>query len=515
MFLVLSVPDRLLCSEDEIHTLLSSLDVSKANGPDGISARMLHSTALAITPSVTKLVNLSISCGRPPSQWKMSSVVPIPKISRAVDVKHFRPISLLPILSKVLERHISFLIYDHLERTCPLNNCQWGFQPGKSTVSALLCASHDWFVSLERRLDVGAIFFDLRKAFDTVPHSLLLSKLVKIGLDPFIVTWIHNYLAERRQSVVLHGVSSLPADVISGVPQGSVLGPLLFLIFIDDIAAVQLSDGSRLVLFADDILLYHPISCSDDYLCLQSDIDSIGAWVTSNGMSLNYSKCKFMRISRKSKPISKCSPLLLDGAELEEVTTFKYLGILISSNLSWTPHIQTVCGNARKIIGLLYRRYYHHCDSSVLVRLYTSLVRPHMEYASSVWNPHHLHDIDRMESVQKFALRMCSKHWDAGYSELLNAFELSSLENRRLYFTLCHLFKIVHGLCVFPSDIFVPLSTLSHHSQPHMLHQPFCRTDSYFHSFVPSSIRHWNNLPSEVVHASTLVSFKSALRVFT
>ena len=274
----------------------------------------------------------------------------------------------------MLERHFCSLIREHLSTSSPLCNCQWGFQPGRSTVSALLDTTHSWFQHLERGEEVGAVFFDFRKTFDFVPRSLLLSKLDAIGLDPGIVSWIHNYLAERHQFVVFNGVSSETTPVVSGVPQGSILGPLLFLIYIDDISKVNLSSGSMLVLYADDILLYRPISSVDDYRGLQADIDMLSNWTALNAMTFNATKCKAMIISRKRNQCLPPAPLTLNGTILEVVPTFKYPGVLLSSDLSWTHHIQGVCSKARKILGLLYRRYYQYSDSRTLRQLYLSLV---------------------------------------------------------------------------------------------------------------------------------------------
>ena len=258
--------------------------------------------------------------------------------------------------------------------------------------------------------EIGAVFFDFKKAFDSIPHSPLLSKLEAIGLDPHIITWIHNYLAERQQRVVFNGVSSVPSSVVSGVPQGSILGPLLFLIYIDDITQVNLSAASRLVLYADDILLYRRIFSSfEDYRILQSDIDALANWTTSNSMSFNVSKCKSMIISRKKNHDSSFPPLILNGSILDVVPTFKYLGVLFSSNLSWSDHIQGVCSKAHKILGLLYRRYYQYSDNRSLLKLYIYLVRPHLDYAAQVWAPHLQKNIKSLESVQKFALKICSK----------------------------------------------------------------------------------------------------------
>ena len=197
-----------------------------------------------------------------------------------------------------------------------------------------------------------------------------------------------------------------------------------------------------------------------------------------------------------------------------EKNYFKYLGVLLSSDLSWTHHIQGVCSKARKILGLLYRRYYQYSDCRSLRQLYLTLVRPHFDYAAQVWDPHLQRDIKSLESVQKFALRICSKQWDAAYQELLEMFSLPSLENRRLYLKLCHLFKIVHGLCHFPPEVVVPGSGSTHSSRSFILQQPFSRTNSFYHSFIPDTIRVWNNLPEYALCNPSFSSFHNSIKCF-
>ena len=193
--------DDLLCTPDEVHFYVSSLDPNKATGPDGISARMLRQTADSITTSVTELLNLSLRSGCVPKEWKKSNVVPIPKTSPPSTPSNYRPISLLRILSKVMERHFHLLITEHLRDCHPLSDSQWGFQAGKSTVTGLLATLHSWLNILEKTQEVGAVFFDLRKAFDSVPHATLMAKLQQIGLNDHILTWIGDYLtAESRES---------------------------------------------------------------------------------------------------------------------------------------------------------------------------------------------------------------------------------------------------------------------------------------------------------------------------
>ena len=232
------------------------------------------------------------------------------------------------------------------------------------------------------------MFFDLSKAFDTVPHHLLLQTLRSIGISGPLLGWFHSYLSNRQQRVFIRGHSSSYANVDSGVPQGSILGPLLFIIYMNSIFDLRLSPDSKIILYANDILLYKPIKTPTDISDLQSDVDKIQAWVASHGLQLNISKTKAMLISRcKNKPQLH---LHVNNSVIEVVDSPTYLGVTITSTLNWSSHIENTTKRARRQLGYtcIYHAF-HRAGPATLTQLYKSTVLPLVDYCSSVWAPHH------------------------------------------------------------------------------------------------------------------------------
>ena len=318
-------PDDLLCTEDEVFGLILGLDNSKSTGPDEISAKMLKGTIFSIVPSLTKLFNLSIQNCTFPELWKHARIVPIPKKGDLSLPVNYRPISILSLLSKLLERHIHQIISNHLLIHYPISDKQWGFSRAKSTTTALLSFSHNGLQTLDNKAEVCSVFFDISKAFDSVPHVLLLQKLSSINLNPYITRWVQSYLTHRTQCVVVNGTKSPALPDVSGVPQGSVLGPLLFLMYINDVTCV-VSNG-KLIIYADDIALYQIIHSPIDFIFMQQNINSICAWVEQNSLLLSTLKCCYLLFSRKPTPTLLSSPLLINNTVLHLAKEFKYLGV--------------------------------------------------------------------------------------------------------------------------------------------------------------------------------------------
>ena len=301
-----------------------------------------------------------------------------------------------------------------------------------------------------------------------------------------------------------NGPSSAKCHVSSGVPQGSVLGPLLFMLYIDDIAQVKMCDGS-ILLYADDICLYRPILSCSDVTTFQKDIDILTSKISNLGLDLSIGKCKFMLLSRKKS--STHVTLSISDLQLEQVSSYTYLGFLVTSNLSWSPHIQRLCTRARRQLGIIYRQFYKaNANTATLKVLYISRVRSILEYGACVWDPHLQKDIDSLEGVQRLASKICTRDWSSPYIHHLSVLNLDTLSLRRTVSKLCFLYKMVNNLVAVP----FPLHTLDHgygtRSHDLCLRYHYAHSNSFLNSFTNSSVRLWNNLPPYIVHAT---SFKT------
>ena len=254
------------------------------------------------------------------------------------------------------------------------------------------------------------------------------------------------------------------------------------------------------------MLLYKPITSNTSYAEIQQDVNSIFQWSKDNMLSFNITKSKCMLLTNKHN--ISVQTILLNNEPLEFVQHYKYLGVTVSHNLSWSHHIQDICKKARKVLGAIYHRISKNTnDSLTVLKLYTALVRPHLEYAAQVWNPHLEKDIQCLEKVQKFALRICTKDYHVSYEHLLDVFFIPSLRNRRL---LCSFYCIVNGLVHFPHQSIVhhPTMSSSRYYNPHSYIVPYARCNALKFSFFCTVIRLWNLLPLEALTAEQLLEFK-------
>lgn len=277
-FTHLSEMEDVMITETGVMTLLSNLNSHSAHGPDGISNHILKLCAIEIAPFLVAIFNKSLDYKKLPNDWKLANVTPIHKDGDRANICNYRPVSLTSVSCKTLEHIIYSGLMKHLNGHDFFTTAQHGFRSGLSCTTQLTEFIHDVAEGIDRGVQIDAVFLDFRKAFDVVSHSLLLTKLSYLGIPSRLLGWIQDYLYARRQRVLINGVTSQSVQVLSGVPQGSVLGPLLFLVFVNDLPSELCS---RVRLYADDCVLYRSVTCANDTILLQSDLDKVCACVTN------------------------------------------------------------------------------------------------------------------------------------------------------------------------------------------------------------------------------------------
>ena len=367
----------------------------------------------------------------------------------------------------------------------------------------------DFFSAFDKKTQTDVGILDFSRAFDTVPHQRLLGKLAHYGIQGSTIQWIEAFLVGRQMQVVVDGESSKSAPVILGVPQGTVLGPLLFNIYINDMPNV-VSAGTMIRLFADDCLIYRLIKSTEDQAILQSDLHKLEEWAKLWGMRFNASKCNIMHIARL-KPVTKFYELCRQI--LETVDSAKYLGIIISKDLQW--HEQ-VCSVAKKASATLHfiARNLRHCPRSTRALAYTSLVRPKLEYSASAWDPHKCEDINTLERVNRRAAHVVYnksfRQKDVSPTALLQDLGWQPLKERRQKQRLGMMYKICWGLvAVPPTRLHKPTRQTRGHSQKFNVLTYTCNTVK--NSFFARTIPQWNSLSEETVTAPSIHQFNKLL----
>lgn len=490
--------------------LLANLNPTKAAGPDGISPRVLKELATEIAPILTTIYTSSLQSGQVPADWREALVTPVFKKGEHYNASNYRPISLTSIPCKIMEHILVSNIMSHLETNNILSPQQHGFRKHHSCETQLLEFTEETTAAMEKGISSDVIIMDFAKAFDRVNHSLLCHKLDHYGIRNNTNIWIANFLLNRRQAVVVDGAKSSYVPVRSGVPQGSVLGPCLFLAYINDLPS-KIASSARL--FADDTAIYRLLMTQNDTAILQDDLRKLEIWEDEWDMSFHPDKCNQLPLSRSRKPINATS-YQLHNHSLEKVNSSKYLGVTIQTDLSWNIHIDNVSAKANRTLGFI-RRNLKICSTKTKELAYKALVRPTVEYASSVWDPHTEKQIHTIEKVQRRAARfVLNRHRNtSSVTDMLSQLQWQTLQDRRKCARLSMLFKILHGQAKVRCPAIqrqLPTNRRSQHNL--QLQRIQCRTDYRKFSFFPRTIADWNALPGPVVHAPSICSFNQKVQ---
>ena len=458
------------------------------------------------------LFNETIRTGNLPRDWKLANVSPIYKKGPKNRAENYRPISLTSITCKLLESFIRDEILNHLKEHALLSSKQHGFISGRSTTTQLLNYLDKCAEIIANGFIVDCIYLDFQKAFDTVPHRRLLGKLEAYGIDGPILNWIKEYLSGRTQVVVVNGERSNVAPVISGIPQGTVLGPLLFVVYINDLLDNITSDG---FLYADDAKILRQITSRGDAEQLQSDIKTLEEWSRIWMLHFHPVKCHVLTMG-KFENIMHTHRYEICGQEMEHVFEEKDLGVTFDSEISFDDHITCQVNKANSLAGLI-RRTFSYLDCKSFKKLYCARVRPYLEYGQSVWSPHLKRHTDQIEKVQMRATKLVDGLQKLEYSERLKKLDLPTLAHRRQRGDIIEVYKHVHS---YDPDIISPsFQRRLRPSRKHnfQLHDRSAKDgirgvqSNSFYFRVPSL---WNNLPNHVVEATNLNIFKSRLDDF-
>lgn len=498
-------------SSEAVLKKLKSLDPCKACGPDGLHPRLLKELAEELAEPLSVLFTISLEEGKLPETWKDANVTPLFKKGDKSAAGNYRPVSLTSVLCKIMEALIRDSVVLHMESNGLVSEHQHGFIAKRSCVTNLLSVLDKWTELLDEGMPVDVIYLDFAKAFDSVPHVRLLRKLESFGITSHVSSWIQDFLVGRRQRVRINGNYSDWAPVASGVPQGSVLGPVLFVLYINDLPdAVH----SLCEMYADDTKMFSSVETEELRVKLQSDLDNLVNWADHWQLRFNADKCKVLHLGRNNP---KHQYVMRKHGSEDKVTlgttqVEKDLGVHVDDELKFSIHIQTQVSKANKILGLI-RRSYQHLDRNSVKMLFTALVRPHLEFANVAWSPRFKKDKKLIEGVLRRASKLVPELKELEYEQRLQRMGLPSMQYRRDRGDMIEVFKLTHDMynVNMKQDLF-DLDTssvtrghkykLTKHRWNSSLRQQF---------FTFRVVDKWNMLPASVVEAPTLQVFKNRL----
>ena len=479
----------------------------KSSGIKDIAAKVFKDAFLVLVPQLVYMFNLSLNKGLFPDGWKKATIIPLYKGGVKTEVSNYRPVSLLPLPGKLLEKVVHAQLSSFLEKNKVISEKQGGFRKGFSTSTSIADLTDELFTNINKGLVSLAAFIDLRKAFDTVDHTILLSKLKCYGVSRNNLEWCTNYLSNRSQSTLANGVLSPEHKITCGVPQGSVIGPLFFILYVNDIqSAIR---GSRTQLYADDTVIY---AAGEDKVAaarkLQPALNQFSSWCKANKLTLNAAKTKLMVFGTRYK-VKKSRDVVVrvGGTPLQVVPSYKYLGFTLDSTLSFNGHVKTVSAIVAYKASLLAKIRKFLTDS-VAMKIYKSMIVPYFDYGDVLYNQASQEGLDKLQRLQNKCLKIC-KGYNKRHSTgaLHENTKVPLLSKRRI----AHVNNFMYCRLGNPSLIDSrDIRTRAHDAQLFKVTIP--SLEAYKRSIVYAGSLQWNNLPADTRNIKNFDLFKSRQR---
>jgi hypothetical protein len=505
--------NNIVITEQEVLDQLKILNVSKSYGPDGIPPLLLKEAGQSISSSLCKLFNISISSGIFPNEWKTANVHPLFKKGDKHIIQNYRPVSILNILSKIFEKIVYKHIYNHLLDKNFITKDQSGFLSGRSTVSQLCEMYHNLSLNMSNNLKSRIIFLDISKAFDQVWHHGLLHKINKIGITGRLYQWTTSYLSNRKQKVLINGKSSDWEYLRGGVPQGSVLGPLFFLVYINDLS--EIVEDINIRMFADDTCLFKSGKNLDEITnILNNNLLKIEQWAKHWLIKFSPEKTSNMIISY-NRTTNNNIKLNFMNKEIALVENHKHLGIILTSDLSWNKHIEYITNSCAPTLNLM-RFLKNRLDRHALESIYCYFIRPKMEYGSELFAGAPNYILDKLDKIEYNAIRIITGGTiNASRTKLKLEYGKELLYERRNNQALISLYKIITYKT--PSYLNEILDSFKV-NRPYNLRNDYTyypypiRHKTHNRSFFPFAIRLWNSLDPSLRNAPSLNIFKTSIK---